>query len=124
MDLGARAASVQFLIRHRAGQFTDSFDAVFTAEGMDEVFGTHRACAPGGCCVVAAGVLNRTGFGGLGAAEDRRALLGKGPEALEVVAAVVSLPSQPLDALVHMRRNGLVVRQDAELLLDDRHGHG
>jgi putative transposase len=34
MGLGARAASVGFLIRDRAGQFTGSFDAVFTAEGI------------------------------------------------------------------------------------------
>src|SRR5690348_4222247 len=34
MDLGQRAASVKFLIRDRAGQFTDSFDAVFTAVGI------------------------------------------------------------------------------------------
>jgi putative transposase len=34
MDLGARATSVKFLIRDRAGQFTCSFDAVFTAEGI------------------------------------------------------------------------------------------
>ena len=34
MDLGQRAASVKFLIRDRAGQFTGSFDAVFTAEGI------------------------------------------------------------------------------------------
>ena len=34
MDLGQRMASPKFLIRDRAGQFTTSFDAVFTAEGI------------------------------------------------------------------------------------------
>ena len=34
MDLGQRAASVKFLIRDRASQFTGSFDAVFTADGI------------------------------------------------------------------------------------------
>jgi putative transposase len=34
MDLGQRATSVKFLIRDRAGQFTSSFDAVVTAEGI------------------------------------------------------------------------------------------
>ena len=34
MDLGQRMASVKFLIRDRAGQFTSAFDAVFTAEGI------------------------------------------------------------------------------------------
>ena len=34
MDLGQRAVSLKFLIRDRAGQFTDSFDTVFTAEGI------------------------------------------------------------------------------------------
>ena len=34
MGLGQRATSVKFLIRDRAGQFTSSFDAVFTAEGI------------------------------------------------------------------------------------------
>src|SRR5258708_27273790 len=34
IDLGQRAASVKFLIRDRAGQFTASFDAVFTAAGI------------------------------------------------------------------------------------------
>jgi putative transposase len=34
MDLGQRAASLKFLVRDRAGQFTSSFDAVLTAEGI------------------------------------------------------------------------------------------
>jgi hypothetical protein len=34
MDLGQRVTSVKFLIRDRAGQFTSSFDALFTAEGI------------------------------------------------------------------------------------------
>ena len=34
MDLGSRAEHVKFLIGDRAGQFTDSFDAVFTAAGV------------------------------------------------------------------------------------------
>jgi putative transposase len=34
MDLGQLTASVKFLIRDRAGQFTGSFEAVFTAEGI------------------------------------------------------------------------------------------
>ncbi len=34
MDLGARVTSVKFLIRDRVGQFTGSFDAVFTADGI------------------------------------------------------------------------------------------
>ena len=34
MDLGQRASAVKFLIKDRAGQFTSSFDAVFTAEGI------------------------------------------------------------------------------------------
>jgi putative transposase len=33
MDLGQRTASVKFLVRDRAGQFTGSFDAVFQADG-------------------------------------------------------------------------------------------
>jgi hypothetical protein len=34
MDLGQLTTSVKFLIRNRAGQFTGSFDAVFTVSGI------------------------------------------------------------------------------------------
>jgi putative transposase len=34
INVGERMAGVKFLIRDRAGQFTRSFDAVFTAEGI------------------------------------------------------------------------------------------
>ena len=34
MDLDQRTTSVKFLIRDRAGQFTDCFDAVFQADAI------------------------------------------------------------------------------------------
>jgi putative transposase len=37
MDLGDRAVDFQFLVRDRAGQFTDSFDAVLAAAGIQAV---------------------------------------------------------------------------------------
>jgi putative transposase len=37
MDLGDRAADFRFLVRDRAGQFTESFDAVVTAAGIEAV---------------------------------------------------------------------------------------
>ena len=37
MDLDDRAATFRFLVRDRAGQFTDSFDAVLTGAGIDTV---------------------------------------------------------------------------------------
>jgi len=37
MDLGDRAADFKFLVRDRAGQFTDSFDAVLTSTGIRAV---------------------------------------------------------------------------------------
>jgi putative transposase len=37
MDLGERAARVRFLIRDRAGQFTEAFDTVLTSAGVEEV---------------------------------------------------------------------------------------
>jgi transposase InsO family protein len=37
MDLGDRAADFRFLVRDRAGQFTESFDMVLTAAGIEAV---------------------------------------------------------------------------------------
>ena len=37
MDLGGRAADFRFLVRDRAGQFTDSFDAVLASAGIQGV---------------------------------------------------------------------------------------
>jgi putative transposase len=37
MDLGERAARFQFLVRDRAGQFTDAFDAVLSSAGIEVV---------------------------------------------------------------------------------------
>jgi len=37
MDLGDRAADFRFLVRDRAGQFTDAFDAVLAATGIQAV---------------------------------------------------------------------------------------
>jgi putative transposase len=37
MDLGERAARFRFMIRDRAGQFTDGFDAVLSAAGIEVV---------------------------------------------------------------------------------------
>jgi transposase InsO family protein len=37
MDLGERTSQFRFLIRYRAGQFTDAFDAVLAAAGIEVV---------------------------------------------------------------------------------------
>jgi hypothetical protein len=37
MDLGERAAGFRFLIRDRAGQFTEAFDAVLSGAGIEVV---------------------------------------------------------------------------------------
>ena len=59
MDLGQRAASVKFLIRDRAGQFTSSFDAVFTAEGIRIVASPPQAPRANAICERVIGTLRR-----------------------------------------------------------------
>jgi transposase InsO family protein len=62
MDLGQRAASVKFLIRDRAGQFTGSFDAVFTAEGIRILASPPQAPKANAICERIAGTLRRELF--------------------------------------------------------------
>ena len=59
MDLGQRAASAKFLIRDRAGQFTESFDAVFTAEGTTIVLSPPQAPSANAICERMIGTLRR-----------------------------------------------------------------
>ena len=59
MDLGQRAASVKFLIRDRAGQFTDSFDAVFQAEGIRILASLPQAPKANAICERMIGTLRR-----------------------------------------------------------------
>jgi transposase InsO family protein len=59
MDLGQRAASVKFLIRDRAGQFTSSFDAVFTAQGIRILPSPPQAPRANAICERIIGTLRR-----------------------------------------------------------------
>ncbi|HEY6790567.1 MAG TPA: integrase core domain-containing protein [Trebonia sp.] len=59
MDLGQRASAVKFLIRDRAGQFTGSFDAVFTAEGIRIVASPPQAPKANAICERVVGTLRR-----------------------------------------------------------------
>jgi putative transposase len=59
MDLGQRAASVKSLIRDRAGQFTSSFDAVFTAEGIRILRSPPQAPRANAICERMIGTLRR-----------------------------------------------------------------
>jgi hypothetical protein len=59
MDLGPRAASVKFLIRDHAGQFTASFDAVFTAEGIRILASPAQAPRANAICEQMIGTLRR-----------------------------------------------------------------
>jgi putative transposase len=59
MDLGRRAASVRFLIRDRAGQFTGAFDAVFQADGIRILASPPRAPRANAICERMIGTLRR-----------------------------------------------------------------
>jgi putative transposase len=62
MDLGHHAASVKFLIRDRAGQFTSSFDAVFTADGIRILPTPPQAPRANAICERMIGTLRREVF--------------------------------------------------------------
>ena len=59
MDLGQRATAVKFLIRDRAGQFTGSFYAVFTAEGIRVLASPPQAPRANAICELIIGTLRR-----------------------------------------------------------------
>ena len=59
MDLSQRAATVRFLIRDRAGQFTGSFDAVFKAEGIRVLRSPPQAPRANAICERLVGTLRR-----------------------------------------------------------------
>jgi putative transposase len=59
MDLGQRASAVKFLIRDRAGQFTRSFDAVLTAEGITILASPPQAPRANAICERMVGTLRR-----------------------------------------------------------------
>ena len=62
MDLGQRATPIKFLIRDRAGQFTGSFDAVFTAEGVRILASPPQAPRANAICERMIGTLRRELF--------------------------------------------------------------
>ena len=59
MDLGGRTALLKFLIRDRAGQFTSSFDAVLTAEGIRILASPPQAPRANAICERMIGTLRR-----------------------------------------------------------------
>jgi len=59
MDLGQHAATVKFLLRDRAGQFTESFDAVFTAQGTRILLSPPQAPRANAICERIIGTLRR-----------------------------------------------------------------
>ena len=62
MDVGQRVASVKFLIRDRAGQFTGSFDAVFQAEAIRILASPPQAPRANAICERMIGTLRRALF--------------------------------------------------------------
>jgi putative transposase len=56
---GQRASAIKFLIRDRAGQFTGSFDAVFTAEGIRILARPPQARRANAICERVIGTLRR-----------------------------------------------------------------
>jgi putative transposase len=62
LDLGQLTASVKFLIRDRAGQFTGSFDAVFTAAGIRILASPPQAPRANAICERIIGTLRRELF--------------------------------------------------------------
>jgi putative transposase len=62
MDLGHRATSIKFLIRDRAGQFSDAFDAVFTADGIRILASPPQAPRANAICERVIGILRRELF--------------------------------------------------------------
>jgi putative transposase len=59
MDCGQRAASARFLIRDRAGQFTDTFDAVFAAASIRILLSPPQAPRANAICERMIGTLRR-----------------------------------------------------------------
>src|ERR1019366_8718435 len=57
--LGQRAASVRFLVRDRAGQFTGTFGAVFQAEGIRILASPPQAPTANATCERVIGTLRR-----------------------------------------------------------------
>jgi transposase InsO family protein len=62
MDLNQRATSIKFLIRDRAGQFTDSFDAVFKADDIRILLSPPQAPRANAICERMVGTLRRELF--------------------------------------------------------------
>jgi putative transposase len=85
MDLGQRAVSVKFLIRDRAGQFTSSFDAVFTAEGIRILASPPRAPRANAICERMIGTLRRELLDRLLIVNEHPSLIHASPPSLSVI---------------------------------------